>query len=525
MPLNPWEKALAVVGLLLLSMGVAARLTDTVPRRQMVLHAEGYTVPVTVLDVPTGQPIGAAVLFHGLGANRGLMTTLGRSLAMDGITAYLLDLSGHGDNTDPFSFENVERCAAAMLHQLAAQGAIRPQRTVLIGHSMGGDIVLRLAAAFPASTTVAISPGPLIPVPPVPDRLRPYSMPERLPRNLLVFVGSVDLPMFEWAAHKLEESVGGARQTPEDFRAGNAFAVRVVPWASHTGLIFRNTVFLQIAQWTQTSWGQRFLLSHNDPRSPLRFAAPLGVILLFPLLVSLVASWTKARRHDQTVPTESAWGAGTFFNWAVVCLCAVLLLRFVVPLGFVRIATGGYLASLLLLVGLSGLVLWRPSGKTLLPGFFSSEALVGGLLGMVVILALGLTITREFGDLWMNAARWWRFIVLLPLLAPYFLLEETLLGPLDPPRLSTTASLARRRWIRFFLLRGILWLSMLVGLIFLGGAEILIMVMGLVFIGFSTGQRLASDMLRRRFGSIAATAAFGAVLGAWFLAAVFPLVV
>jgi hypothetical protein len=40
---------------------------------------------------------------------------------------------------------------------------------------------------------------------------------------------------------------------------------------------------------------------------------------------------------------------------------------------------------------------------------------------------------------------------------------------------------------------------------------------------FSIGQRLGADAVRRRTGSAAAAAFFGAILGAWFIAAAFPL--
>jgi len=43
------------------------------------------------------------------------------------------------------------------------------------------------------------------------------------------------------------------------------------------------------------------------------------------------------------------------------------------------------------------------------------------------------------------------------------------------------------------------------------------------FGAFSVLQRLATDVLLRRTGSATAAAAFGAILAAWFIAAVFPL--
>jgi pimeloyl-ACP methyl ester carboxylesterase len=520
MPVKRWEATLAVVGAGMIALGAAVRLTEQVARRELLLRAAGCTVPVSALNVPADHtPAGAAVVFHGLSANRGLMVPLGRSLALDGITAYLVDLSGHGDNTDSFSFDNVERCARAVVQQLEFNGALRPERTVLIGHSMGGDIVLRLADAFPAAATVAISPGPLVPVPLLPGRLQPYSLPQRLPRNSLVLVGGVDLPMFGWAAHKLEDASGGIREAPADFREGRAFAVRTVAWATHTGLILRASVFQQASQWAQASWGEAFLLTHNDPRAPMRAAAPLGVVLLLPLLASLAATLLKKCPGTEPPVDRNATSARVLLRWAMVCLAVVVILCFGTPLRFLGMTTGSYLASVFLLIGLSGLGdrLWRDAPRRrdiVLP-----RALTGLCLGLAVVLGMGLAISGEFGDLWMNAARGWRFGLLIPLLFPYFLLEESLLDAASPQ-----GARASRRWGTFYALRGILWLTMMLALFFLGGQEILILVMGLVFLVFSAGQRLGGDMVRRRLGGPDAAAAFNTALGAWFLAAVFPLV-
>jgi len=45
---------------------------------------------------------------HGLSANRRTLTALGDFLRDAGHRVYLLDLPGHGDNSQPFSFAEAE---------------------------------------------------------------------------------------------------------------------------------------------------------------------------------------------------------------------------------------------------------------------------------------------------------------------------------------------------------------------------------------------------------------------------------
>jgi len=149
-------------------------------------------------------------------------------------------------------------------------------------------------------------------------------------------------------------------------------------------------------------------------------------------------------------------------------------------------------------------------------------------LGMLTMLAFGAWLDRELTDAWLNAARWWRFAALLPLLLPYFLAEEVALGPPAPrlPRRAGPAPYPRGtgRLALFFGLRGTLWLAMVAGLFFLHSQEELVLLLGVYLGVFSLVQRLGMDAVRRRTQSPVAAAVFGAILGAWFIAAVFPIV-
>jgi hypothetical protein len=95
--------------------------------------------------------------------------------------------------------------------------------------------------------------------------------------------------------------------------------------------------------------------------------------------------------------------------------------------------------------------------------------------------------------------------------------EEVVLGPVDS---------GWRRLIRFVFavaLRLELWLVCVFAYYELMSGQVLILLLVTALAVFSMLQRLGTDALRRRTGSAPAAAFFGAILGAWLIASVFPL--
>jgi pimeloyl-ACP methyl ester carboxylesterase len=85
------------------------------------------------------------VLVHGLRDHSHSFDDLARGLA-DRFRVLALDLRGHGDSetTPYYAFGHF----VLDLHNLVR--ALRLERPILVGHSMGGEVVARLAGAFPA---------------------------------------------------------------------------------------------------------------------------------------------------------------------------------------------------------------------------------------------------------------------------------------------------------------------------------------------------------------------------------------
>ena len=515
------ELVFAALGALLLVAGARETRMPNLAVQQTTLD-DGCRTPATVLEDPSSKTRGAIIVLHGLSANRRIMLHVGEQLIVTGDRVYLLDLPGHGDNTEPFSYARAEECVARAVETLARRGEINPNTTTFVGHSMGGGIAIRLADHFPVLATIAISPGPIV-------------LPRRMPSNLLVFSAQYDLPVLRRTAAALSQAAGGDRNGSEDFRQHRAFELDRVPRATHTSLIYDPKVLGQTIEWMEdalrperiqtteskgggVAWDLKVVEPGWPPRPLLGSVLGLcGLFLLFPVCASICAmAFRPASGEFDQAPSK---GGPLLLRWHVAALFSVCVLKYIVPLRALRMFTGDYLASLLLL---AGIVLCALTWKESKPAFaFPPRAMaLAAAVGFAAFLGVGAWLNWQVTDAWMNGARWLRFGFLVPLLWPYCFAEEIALGGLPKP------GEHRRRIVRFvffLLLRLILWLACVFALFLFPSGQILILLLGLYLAAFSILQRLGTDAIRRRTGSPAAAALFGAILDAWFIAVVFPL--
>lgn len=507
-----------VRALLLLASAWAIHRTE-LPREDFTVNSRGCSTPITVVE-PQQPARASAVLFHGLAANRRVMLLLGESLARNNrLRAFLVDLAGHGDNTDAFSFARAEECAAATVEALIRRGRIDPKQTVLVGHSLGGAIAVRLADREPVAATIAISPAPMV-------------LPRRMPANLLVFSASYDLSVLRRQADGLALAAGGDRTGIEDFRQLRAFHLETLSLADHTSVLVDPRVVEQSADWIRGSLDALTLKSaqmtawtdlpratsgisfHSVVRAVAPFAGLLALLMMFPMALAVAAR--AARPAHSEIATVRPTRALAIAEGAALALAGVFLLKLGTPLKFLHMYSADYLVSLLAIFAALMLALNRDAAKESW-SWNARQWSAAAILGFAVTLAIGAWLNWNVSDLWLNEARWMRFAIVLPFAFLFGFAEETILGPVQHGKQGTL------RFAVALTLRLEIWLACVVGVYTLANGQFLIGVLVTGLAAFSILQRLSTDAIRGATGSATAAAVFGAILAAWFIAAVFPL--
>jgi pimeloyl-ACP methyl ester carboxylesterase len=536
-PVKLWQIILGIIGVVFLALGSRWIRVAELPKQELWLDAGGCHTPMTVLDPPADvKPAGSVVLLHGLSANRRLMMYLAEDFAGHGFRAYAIDLPGHGDSHDAFSFAHAQDCATAAVESLIHSGQLDPKNTILLGHSMGAAIAVRMADRDPVAATIALSPAPM-------------TGPQRMPANLLVFSASADLGILKRVAQSLSDAAGGERTAPEDFVQQRAFELRRLPHSTHTSLLSdrrvahdsekwaMQTLFPDIAADTLTL-NLDLATYETFGKGRRRLAGGvlgfLGILLLFPMVVSVAskfATHSAAEAGGVGASATSATNPGTsqiespgnhpsarllLGEGALCAMVGVLLLVLGVPLKFLHLYTGAYLASLLLIVGIL-LLVFNFGFAMEYAALHIKPLAVAAILGFGTLLALGAWMNWQLDDAWLNSPRWLRFAGLLPVMWIYCFAEEVTLGPVHH-------GLERAvRFTVFLLLRLEIFLACTLAWYLFASGQVLIPLL-FVFLGaFSILQRLATDALRVRTGSATAAALFGAILASWFIAGVFPL--
>jgi len=445
---------------------------------------------------------GAAILFHGLAANRTIMSYLARALAEQGLIVYIPDLPGHGRSNGPFSPDQAESCAISFARGLAARGLIVPERTILVGHSMGGAIALRIAPKFRPAGVVAISPAPMhIAHGVAPENLL-FLIPPPIQPNTLILVGQYE---FTGLAGNAADLVASQSDPTVQFA--------VIPGNSHVSELFSTRVAAKLQDWTSRLLHLPAAASIPSRANVLGCLLGLcGIVLLAgPFLRESFGHKPPAEPRSTHLPPLPQ----VLLEVAAISLAVVYVLRYWMPLRPLPLFQGNYLASFFFLTGLA-LVFLHPrlalSQFSVKPTVLLSAALAAFILHFLVTGWFDLT----FSNAWLTFHRWSRFPIFFLAVFLFFYALEFLLGPASdvPPA---------RCLLQSILLLAIAWLALVVGVLYLHSGEILLVLLSPYFVLALLLIRLGSQLARRSSASPTAAALFGAILLTGFCLVLFPL--
>jgi len=115
---------------------------------------------VTVKRYPGAAPGPSFVLVHGIGVSSRYFHPAALELAKHG-TVYVVDLPGYGSAPDPKRDVSIADHAGVLARVLEDSSLVNP---VLVGHSMGAQVVSRLAVDSPDVTDRLVLLAPTMPI-------------------------------------------------------------------------------------------------------------------------------------------------------------------------------------------------------------------------------------------------------------------------------------------------------------------------------------------------------------------------
>src|SRR5713101_4074542 len=181
----------AVAGVLLCAAGAWQAIPTAYHEQIYFVNAGAAPLATTILEKTGAATQGSVVLFHGISANKKIMSYLAQGFAEQGLRVFAPDFPGHGRSPGSFSPARAEQCGEALVRELLSRGAIAADRTILVGHSMGGAIAVRIASRVPVAGLITISPAPMRATHGVsPEKLLFRDPPQLLPHSLVI-VGSL----------------------------------------------------------------------------------------------------------------------------------------------------------------------------------------------------------------------------------------------------------------------------------------------------------------------------------------------
>jgi len=496
------KTARAVAGIVLIAAGFWLAFPKTYSERTYLIPAGGCRLETTIFEKKDRAPQGTALLLPGLVANKKVMAFVAAGFVEQNLRVFVPDLPGHGHSPGPFSPERAEECAEALLSGLIARGMVNPDRTLVAGHSMGAAIALRVGARIPVAGVVAISPAPMRAARGVSPEMLLFSDPGPMPQRFVVISGSLELQSMRENATDLVAS-----------RTDGTAQYSVIPGATHASLIFSRAAVRAFQDWTAKT-----LQLSSTPGMPLLrelYGALAGFAGLLLLANPFLREVTGKKKNSEEVEAgKSLVWYRMLAEFTVGAILVVVLLRFWNPMRPIHLYEGDYLASFLLILGISLLFLHSKLFRVQLSSWKSG--LLGAFFGgLILFLLFSAWLELSLYEAWLTPAKWARFPFLFLALLPYHLAEEICLGP------SVNES-ASQRFTAGLSLRAVAWAALAFGLFYLHSGEILMVLLLPYFVLLHLLQRRGMDIVRHETGSAAATAVFGAILLAGFCLVIFP---
>jgi hypothetical protein len=299
--------------------------------------------------------------------------------------------------------------------------------------------------------------------------------------RLLVAHGRFDIPAFSVFAPTVAD-IGGARADSIEF-----------PWGGHSAAIFNPGYVSAVVKW----------IAGGDPKSN---TLARQVLLIVMLISGVVFGASLLPARPVRPPAPSVYLPLLLVRYVVACGVAIVVLKAVNPLSWLRAFGMDYLVGYMFV---AGVILWLQKPEMLTS---NRTALVkAGAAAAFVILVLGFGAASLVIRMGLGGGRWWRFPIMVLALLPLFAFDELNLR-LPSIWKSAAAAVLTRMLLVAFLTTGLLLLNR--------EAAFLVIIAHLIVVIW-LALWWAAGAIRRHTHDPASAALFSALVHAWVCAAIF----
>jgi pimeloyl-ACP methyl ester carboxylesterase len=388
-----------------------------------------------------------------------MMNLLCLGLTDAGFEVYSVDLPGHGDSKVGFNAMTARHAVNSILDTLGPD-------SIVIGHSLGGALLLDLASERSYGTMVLLSPAPT----PV-DKIRA--------KRMLVVTGQYELPRIQVWVPQLE------------ITGTEGIVLRQVPWSGHAGYLLKPEFIRDVVTWLG-----------GDP-SILKTKRRLFIYVLEILsAMSLAVLWLRGK----PIAAESTALPVRVLSYVAACTAALLISGGVDLLSGLRLFSTQYLISFVMVMGVA-----------LLPFYFRKfnitiSKIHISLVAAAFVITVSIFIGSELVHLTLSAGQWWRFAAITLAVLPLCVADEVLLRPI-------------RSWWKsaglFALTRILIWAYVVWGVMTMNRSDAFLVLVAHFIVLLWIVLWFIGELVRRRTQDPMAAAVFTALVQAWVFAAIF----
>lgn len=511
-----WVAPVGVALLALAAIGVGLWHLINATAGLTIVEQRVGAIPVTIYRQADTAAAPVVVIAHGFAGSQQLMQPFAVTLARNGYQAVTFDFPGHGRNRTPFvsQIADQERRVEVLLGALEAVTSVAAAlpgsdgRVALLGHSMAGDVLLRLAAARRDQISASVLVSPYMAA----------DAPRTEPRNLLLVYGSWEPGMLHQSGRAtIAVASGGALAdaaavqtdlTYGDLADGSARRMVLVPGVEHIGVLYGQGGLSAALDWLNQVFG-RVASGYIDARGPALGLLLLGIVAL---------AWPLSRLLPRAATQPLGAGLGWRRLWPLAVLPAVLtpLILRPLPNDFLPILLGDYLALHFGVYGvLTAAGLWflnrdrpRTSGLVRWPGLVVATLAAGAYLTLAIAVPLDRYVTAFLP----TGNRVWLILGILPGTWAYFAADGWLTRGPGAPRGAPALTKA-------------LFLLSLVAAVALNLSQLffLVIIVPAILAFFLLYGMIGGWIYRRTWHPLVGALAVGLAL-AWAIAVTFPIV-